>query len=98
MPTALLVLVAVVLVISVEARLIDVASVDFVLAVLQLIGGSWVVFEIWRMRRAELRAYLDHGHHATKKSHVLPPPGARQSVRWRAPGSQSRLCSSRRLP
>jgi len=86
LPTALLILVAVVLVISLEARLIDAAFVDFLLAVLQLIGGAWLVFEIWRMRRAELRAYLDHGHPSAKKSHVPRPPGARQSVRWPAAG------------
>ena len=88
LPTALLILVTAILVISLESRLIEAAFVDFLLAVFQLTGAAWLVFVIWRMRRAELRAYLEHAHHQSGKSHVPPPPGARRvsGARWPSAG------------
>lgn len=87
LPTALLILVTAILVISLESRLIEAAFVDFLLALFQLTGAAWLVFVIWRMRRAELRAYLEHAHRQSGKSHVPPPPGARRVSGARSPSA-----------
>src|SRR5438045_8357501 len=70
----LLAVVVYVLLIAAEFRVVEIAWLDFVLAVLQATAFGWLLLFTWTARRQELRSYVGRPGAGGRHPHPPPPP------------------------